>query len=54
MAVALVEWRDAGVVRHRWKLRTRDDGLSVETEQRPGDDPPPLERVMRCVLERAR
>jgi hypothetical protein len=53
-SVSLVELRDEAAVRRRWTLRTHDDGLIVETEQRPGEEPPALESVMRMVLERAR
>ena len=53
MAVALLEFRDGEVVRRRWKLRARDEGFTIETEQAAGDSPPALERVMRLVLEHA-
>jgi hypothetical protein len=53
MAVALLEFRDDARVRRRWKLRTRDEAFTVETEQAVGDAPPALERVMRLVLEHA-
>ena len=51
--VALLELRDAGTVRRRWTLRTREDGFSVETVQGPGEEPPALERVMRLALVRS-
>ena len=53
MSVALREWRDDDAVRHRWMLRTADDAFTVDTEQ-PEGEAPPLERLMRLVLERAR
>ncbi len=53
MTVALLEFRDGPLVRRRWKLRTRDEGFTVETEQTAGDAPPALERVMRLLLEHA-
>ena len=53
MTVELLEFRQGAGVRRRWKLRTRDEGLTVETDQAAGEPTPPLERVMRHVLERA-
>jgi len=53
MSVALREWRDDDAVRRRWMLRTADDAFTVDTEQ-PGGEVPPLERLMRLVLDRAR
>ena len=53
MAVALLEFRDDAGVRRRWKLRTRDEAFTIETEQAAGAAPPALERVMRLVLEHA-
>lgn len=53
MAVGLLEFRDDAGVRRRWKLRTRDEAFTVETEQAAGTAPPALERVMRLVLEHA-
>ena len=53
MTVALLEFRDDAVVRHRWKLRTPDEAFTVETDQAAGEAQPALERVMRLVLERA-
>ncbi|NUT55637.1 MAG: hypothetical protein HOQ03_06610 [Thermoleophilia bacterium] len=51
--VTLLELRDDQAVRRRWTLRTREEGLSVETVQARGEEPPALERLMRLVLERA-
>jgi hypothetical protein len=53
MTVSLLEFRQAGTVRRRWKLRTLDEGFTVETEQAADAPLPALERVMRLVLERA-
>ena len=53
MTVALLEFRQEASVRRRWKLRTRDEAFTVETEQAAGEPVPALERVMRLVLERA-
>ena len=53
MSVALREWRDDDAVRRRWMLRTADDAFTVDTEQ-PDGETPPLERLMRLVLDRAR
>ncbi len=53
MTVSLLEFRDSDFVRHRWKLRTRDEAFTVETEQAAGEAQPALERVMRLVLEHA-
>jgi hypothetical protein len=53
MVVALLEFRDGDLVRRRWKLRTRDEAFTVETEQASGAAQPALERLMRLVLEHA-
>lgn len=53
MAIGLLEFRQGELVRRRWKLRTRDEAFSIETEQDAGQDPPALERVMRLALDRA-
>jgi hypothetical protein len=53
MTVAMLEFRNDALVRRRWKLRTRDEAFTVETEQAAGDAQPSLERLMRLVLERA-
>ena len=53
MTIALLEFRQGGGVRRRWKLRTPEEGFTIETEQEAGEGVPALERVMRLVLERA-
>ncbi len=53
VTIALLEFRRDGTIRRRWKLRTRDEGFTVEAEQASGEPVPALERVMRLVLERA-
>jgi hypothetical protein len=53
MTVSLLEFRQGEGVRRRWKLRTQDEGLTIETDQQAGEPAPALERVLRLVLERA-
>ena len=49
--VTLFELSDPSGVLRRWTLRTRDEGLTVETVQPVDGELPALERVMRLVLE---
>jgi hypothetical protein len=51
--VALLELSEAGTVVRRWTLRTRDEGMAVETVQAADGDVPALERLMRLVLARS-